>query len=114
MKKSDGDRARLLHIQEAIQHIHSFASGKVKNDIYNDLMFRFAIERQLEIIGEAANHLSNDLKITRPEIEWRKIVAFRNFVAHEYFGIDLELVWDIVVNKIPPLENTVSQLLSEQ
>lgn len=114
MKKSDGDRARLLHIPEAIQYIHSFASGKVKTDIYDDPMFRFAIERQLEIIGEAANHLSDELKITRPEIEWRKIVAFRNFVAHEYFGIDLELVWDIVVNKIPPLKNAVSQLLSDE
>lgn len=114
MKKSDGDRARLLHILEAIQYIHSFTLGKIKTDIYDDPMFRFAIERQLEIIGEAANHLSDELKITRPEIEWRKIVAFRNFVAHEYFGIDLELIWDIIVNKIPPLENTVSQLLSKQ
>ena len=114
MKKSDGDKARLLHILEAIQYIHSFVEGKLKDDIYNDPMLRFAIERQLEIIGEAANHLSDQLKSTRPDIEWRKIVAFRNFVAHEYFGIDLELVWDIVINKIPPLESTVSQLLSEQ
>lgn len=114
MKKSDGDRARLLHILEAIQYIHSFTLGKTKTDIYGDPMLRFAVERQLEIIGEAANHLSDDLKSTHPEIEWRKIVAFRNFVAHEYFGIDLELIWDIVVHKIPPLENTVSQMLSTQ
>lgn len=77
-------------------------------------MLRFAIERQLEIIGEAANHLSDNIKSTHSEIEWCKVVALRNFVAHEYFGIDLELVWDIVVHKIPPLENTVSQILSEQ
>jgi uncharacterized protein with HEPN domain len=114
MKKSDGDRVRLLHILEAIQYIHAFTLGKTKTDIYNDPMFRFAIERQLEIIGEAANHLSNDLKITHPEIEWRKIVAFRNFVAHEYFGIDLELVWDIVVNKIPPLHQTILELLADR
>ena len=114
MKKSDGDRARLLHILEAIQYIQSFTTGKGKSDIYDDPMLRFAIERQLEIIGEAANHLSGELKSARPEIEWRKIVAFRNFVVHEYFGIDLELVWDIVSNKIPPLETTVSELLSDQ
>lgn len=70
MKKSDGDRARLLHILEAIQYIQSFTLRKTKTDIYDDPMFRFAIERQLEIIGEAANHLSDELKITRPEIEW--------------------------------------------
>lgn len=114
MKKADGDHARLLHILEAIQYIHSFTAGKVKADIYGDPMLRFAIERQLEIIGEAANHLSDDLKTTRPEIEWRKIVAFRNFVAHEYVGIDLELVWDIVINKIPPLHSTISDMLSTQ
>lgn len=111
MKKSDGDRARLLHILEAIQYTQSFIAGKDKSSIYDDPMLRFAIERQLEIIGEAANHLSDELKAACPEIDWRKIVAFRNFVAHEYFGIDLELVWDIVVNKIPPLEATVSELL---
>ncbi|WP_353722338.1 DUF86 domain-containing protein [Dyadobacter sp. 676] len=114
MKKPDGDRARLLHILEAIQYINSFITGKIKNDIYDDPMLRFAIERQLEIIGEAANHLSQDLKSTHPEIEWRKIVAFRHFVAHEYFGIDLELVWDIVINKIPPLHETISTLLDRQ
>lgn len=114
MKKSDGDRARLLHILEAIQHINSFISRKVKDDIYDDPMLRFAIERQLEIIGEAANHLSDELTFSRPEIEWRKIVAFRHFIAHEYFGIDLELVWDIVINKLPPLYNTVSELLTDE
>ena len=82
MKKSDGDKVRLLHILEAIQYIRSFVEGKIKDDIYNDPMLRFAIERQLEIIGEAAKHLSDHLKSTRPEIERRKIVAFRNFVAH--------------------------------
>jgi uncharacterized protein with HEPN domain len=112
MKNSDGDQARLMHILEAIHYISSFATGKTKIDIYDDPMFRFAIERQLEIIGEAANHISIDFKTKHPEIEWRKIVAFRNFVAHEYFGIDLELVWDIIVNKIPPLHNSVSNLLS--
>jgi len=114
MKKSDGDRARLLHILEAIQYINCFVTGKVKDDIYDDPMLRFAIERQLEIIGEAANHLSQELISGRPEIEWRKIVAFRNFIAHEYFGIDLELVWDIVINKLPPLHNTVSALLADE
>lgn len=114
MKKSDGDRARLLHILEAIQYIQSFTTHKEKSDIYDDPMLRFAIERQLEIIGEAANHLSDELKSTSHEIEWRKIVAFRNFVAHEYFGIDLELVWDIIANKIPPLHSLISKLLSDE
>lgn len=74
MKKSDGDRARLLHILEAIQYIHSFITGKVKSDIYNGPMLRFAIERQLEIIGEAANHLSDNIKSTHPELNGAKLL----------------------------------------
>ena len=104
------DKARLLHIIEAINYIESFIEGRVKDDLYNDPMLRFAIERQLEIIGEAANHLSDELKLTNPEIEWRKVIAFRNFIVHEYFGIDLELVWDIIANKIPPLKTVVERM----
>lgn len=104
------DKARLLHIIEAINYIESFIEGRVKDDLYNDPMLRFAIERQLEIIGEAANHLSDELKLTNPEIEWRKVIAFRNFIVHEYFGIDLELVWDIIANKIPPLKRVVERM----
>lgn len=77
-------------------------------------MFRFAVERPLEIIGEAANHLSESAKEAAPEIEWRRIVAFRNFVTHEYFGVDLELLWDIVTQKLYPLKQTVERLLDER
>ena len=111
MKKVDSDRIRLLHIQEAIRYIETFLIGKGKGDLYTDALIRFAVERQLEIIGEAANHLSDEIKILFPEIEWRRVVAFRNFLTHEYFGIDLELVWDIIANKIPPLKATIDQML---
>ncbi|TLV00282.1 HepT-like ribonuclease domain-containing protein [Dyadobacter luticola] len=104
MKRADFDEARLLHIAEAIGYIQTFTINKTKQDLYSDPMLRFAIERQLEIIGEAANHLSENFKTTIPEIEWQKIIAFRNFIVHEYFGVDLELVWDIVANKIPELK----------
>lgn len=75
-------------------------------------MLRFAIERQLEIIGEAVNHLTDEIKSNNPDIEWRKVTAFRNFIIHGYFGVDLELVWDIVVNKIPPLRLVVERMLT--
>ena len=104
------DKVRLLHISEAIHYVETFIKGKSKDDLYNDPMFRFAIERQLEIIGEAANHLSEELQLNNPEIEWRKIVAFRNFIVHEYFGVDLELVWDIIATKIPHLKMVVERM----
>ncbi len=113
MKKINSDKARLLHIQEAIIYIEVFLKNKTKQDLYNDPLIRFAVERQLEIIGEAANYLSVPLKENHIEIEWRRIVGFRNFLIREYFGIDLELVWDIVDNKIPVLKKTIEQILME-
>lgn len=106
------DQARLLHILEAIQYIDQFLLNKTKQDLYDDPQLRFAIERQLEIIGEAANRLSDSIKEQHTTIDWRKIVAFRNFIVHEYFGIDLELVWLITQRNISPLKLTVEQILS--
>lgn len=112
MKEAEYDKVRLLHILEAINYIETFVESRIRDDLYSDPMLRFAVERQLEIIGEAANHLSENIKTDNPEIEWRKVTAFRNFIIHEYFGVDLELVWDIVINKIPPLKLVVERMLS--
>jgi len=68
MKSSDFNEARLSHIREAIEYIETFTAGKTKSDLYDDAMLRFAVERQLEIIGEAANHLSESFKLSVPEI----------------------------------------------
>ncbi|WP_138993026.1 DUF86 domain-containing protein [Larkinella sp. C7] len=113
MRKPIDDKARLLHILQAIAYVDEFMADRPKESLYDEPMFRFAIERQLEIIGEAANHLSDALKQSAPEIEWRKIVSFRNFVTHEYFGVDLELLWDISTNKLEPLKLTVERILTE-
>jgi uncharacterized protein with HEPN domain len=66
-------------------------------------MMRFAVERQLEIIGEAANHLSAETKDKAPQIDWRNIKAFRNIAAHEYFGISETVLYQIVTGDIPEL-----------
>lgn len=107
------DRARLLHILDAVNYINEFLKGKKKEDFFDQPQLRFAVERQIEIIGEAANHLSSKIKENNPEIDWRKIVAFRNFLAHEYFGVDLELVWGITQNNLSDLETCVQKVLSE-
>ncbi len=111
MQSADGDRIRLLHIQEAIAYIEKFVQNKSKEDIYDDALMRFAVERQLEIIGEASNNLTSSIKERFPEIEWKRVIGFRNFLAHEYFGVDLELVWDIVETKIPPLKTVIEKML---
>lgn len=107
------DKIRLQHILDAIQNIENFSSNKTKEDFYNDLMYRFSVERQLEIIGEAANNISPLLQTSYPQIPWEKIISFRNLLAHEYFGLDLELVWGIVNENMPGLKTEIVDILAK-
>lgn len=69
------------------------------------------VVRNLEIIGEAVKNIPLQIKEKYPEIEWKKISGLRDILAHEYFGIDVEVVWDIIENKLPILKAKVSHLL---
>lgn len=113
MKGKIPDKIRLLHILEAIQHIEKFSSNKTKEDFHNDLMYRFSVERQLEIIGEAANNISSPIQELHSDVPWQKIISFRNFLAHEYFGLDLELVWGIITDNLPQLKEDIQKILKD-
>jgi uncharacterized protein with HEPN domain len=113
MKGKLPDKIRLQHILEAIGYIENFSHNKTKSDFFDDVMYRSSVERQLEIIGEAANNLSDDLTNNYSEIPWEKMVSFRNFLAHEYFGIDHELVWGIVEVHLPILKKDIEKILQE-
>ena len=69
----------------------------------SDIKTRFAVERNFEIIGEAAARISEDFKMSHPEIEWRILKDFRNFIIHEYFGINNEIIWDTIQIRLPEL-----------
>jgi uncharacterized protein with HEPN domain len=70
-----------------------------------------AIIRNLEIIGEVAGKLPEQMQKDEPEIDWRKIKGLRNIIIHEYFGINLPIVWDVVQNKLSPLESSCRRLM---
>ena len=70
-----------------------------------------ALVRQLAIIGEASAQLSPDERSRHPQIEWRKIIGLRNIVIHHYFGIDDDIIWDVVQNHVPILRQEVVQIL---
>lgn len=73
-----------------------------------------AVVRNLEVVGEAARALPDDMKAAMHEIEWRKIVGLRNLLAHEYFGVSTRVVWDIVTTKLGSLESACRKAIEDQ
>jgi uncharacterized protein with HEPN domain len=111
MRSELGDKIRLQHILDAIEEIHKYLIAADLSIFLENSMMRFACIKQMEIIGEASNHLSAELKSKFSEIEWAQIVGMRNVFAHEYFGIDTSLVWEIIKNDIPELSDKVEHIL---
>jgi uncharacterized protein with HEPN domain len=74
-------------------------------------MMRFASVKQIEIIGEAANLLTLELRDAYADIAWRQIIGLRHILVHEYFGIDAEVIWQIVENDIPVLKERIAFIL---
>jgi uncharacterized protein with HEPN domain len=78
-----------------------------------DETLKRAFVRSIEIIGEATKHIPDDFRAGHPQFEWRAMAGMRDRLIHGYFGVDYELVWDVVVNKIPSLQRQLVDLLSE-
>jgi len=103
-------RLYLDDILEAIDRIREYLLGLDYDAFQRDRKTQDAVVRNLEIIGEAAGRLPESLQAAAPEIEWRKITGLRNILAHEYFGVSLPIVWDVVQSKLDPLEASCLQL----
>lgn len=111
MKSELGDKIRLQHILDAIEEIHKYLISADFSTFLDNSMMRFACIKQMEIIGESSNHISIQLKSKFSEIEWAQIVGMRNVFTHEYFGIDNNLVWEIIKNDIPELKEKIETIL---
>lgn len=97
-------------ILEAIQKVEQYIMGCSREKFLSDSKTQDAVMRNLEIIGEASRRLPDDFKQKNKEIEWEKIVGFRHRIVHEYFGIDLEIVWAILQNDLPKFKNELLKL----
>lgn len=109
MNTHHSDKARLLHARDAIEHIFAY----LQEDPARGNRTRDAVIRQLEIVGEACNHVSKEVKAGNPQIAWREIVAMRNHLSHGYFQIELNDVWDTVDNDLQPLLEQVIDLINK-
>lgn len=104
------DRERLLDIAEAIDRITRYAS-RGRADFEAQELIQTWVIHHIEIMGEAASRISPELREAHPEIPWAQVVAMRNVLAHDYFGIDVERVWNAVERDLPELRRQVQVLL---
>jgi uncharacterized protein with HEPN domain len=111
MRGKLGDKVRLNHILEAIIEIESYLNDADFDTFLENSMMRFACVKQMEIVGEASNHISEEVKNRFLEIEWSQIVGMRNVFVHEYFGVDSRLVWEIIKNDLPKFKSKVISII---
>ena len=109
------ERPQLLYCQDILESgaaILSYVQGITCDAFVQDRMRYSAVIREFEIIGEAVGKLSEELKNGYPEIPWQDVKDFRNLLAHEYFGVDLEIVWNTIRDDLPLLMDAVQKIVS--
>jgi len=98
-------------ILKSIRSLENFVVGQTYEQFLEDERNQFAVMKGLEIIGEASAHIEEVIKVKYPEVEWRAIIAVRNILIHEYFDVDLKIVWDIIHDDLPALKKQIEVIL---
>jgi uncharacterized protein with HEPN domain len=106
-------RVYLEGVLGAIAKIRRYTDGLSKDTFGADEKTVDAVVRNLEVIGEAVKRLPEELRARHPSIEWHKIGGLRDILIHQYFGIDVDILWDIMQGKLPSLERSVFAILQE-
>ncbi|MEL6249323.1 MAG: DUF86 domain-containing protein [Cyanobacteria bacterium J06648_16] len=114
MKSHKTNDTFLSHMIQAIQNIRAFTAALTFEHYTTDLVLISAVERQFEILGEAARRLPHDFKDQHPEISWQDIVDLRNVIIHQYDGIDQDIIWKIISSRLPKLEETLINILESR
>jgi uncharacterized protein with HEPN domain len=103
----------LKDMLESIRLIETYVNGMDFDAFLADRRTIDAVVRNIEIIGEAGNMVPEDFRLQHPEIPWKRIRGMRNRIVHEYFGIDREIVWNIVVNDLPEMGEWLETVIEE-
>lgn len=107
-------RLYLTDIIESGTAIQEYLKGSSFHDFCHDRKTYSAVIREFEIIGEAVGKLPDEITRKRPNIEWQDIKDFRNLLVHEYFGVDLEIIWQVIQNDLPPLLEAAKEIIKQE
>jgi uncharacterized protein with HEPN domain len=114
MREKPRDKERLNHMIEAIDNIFEFIEGKSFETYKSDKILRFAVIKNLEIVGEAAYLLTKDFREKHHSIEWNDIIGMRHILVHGYYQIKDEIIWATIKTELHPLKERISKLISEE
>jgi uncharacterized protein with HEPN domain len=103
----------LYDILESIEKIQEYIEGMTFSDFYNDSKTIDAVVLNFAIMGEAVKKLPDEIQIRYPHVEWKDIAGLRDIIIHQYSAIDLEIIWDIVQNKLPVLKIRIDNMIKE-
>lgn len=114
MRERSKDRYRLEHMLQAIERIRRYTKEKTFEDFVADDMMYYAVVKNIEILGEASNMLTEEFRENHPETPWKQVNGMRNYIVHEYFQVDNNVVWDVITHDLPLLEQQVTLYLKEE
>lgn len=106
------DRVYLLHIRDAIDRILAYTEDG-KESFFSDTKTQDAVVRNLEIIGEAVKNISPELRLSQTDVPWKKMAGMRDKMIHEYFGVNLRVVWNVVEQFLPGLRREITTMLKK-
>lgn len=101
----------LEDVLDSARKVMGYTAGMTLDELAANTLIYDAVMRNLEIIGEATKHLPDEVKAMMPDVEWSKAAAFRDVIAHHYFGLNIKIVWDVVCNKVPDIALSAEALL---
>ena len=104
----------LRHILDETAYLTDQAEGLSRDEFMQDATLKRAFVRSLEIIGEATEEVSSEFRHKHGHTDWRAMAGMRDRLIHDYFGIDYDIVWDVVTNKVPMLQREIQQIIEEE
>jgi uncharacterized protein with HEPN domain len=107
------DRVYLMHIRDSLREVQTFIRGESYESFLKNRMVQNAVMRSFEVVGEAARRISPELREAHPETPWRLMSDFRNKLIHDYFGLDLEVIWQTATEDTPVLLQQIDKLIEE-